>query len=189
MKTLFLLTLTLLAPALAQAESFSLPESNLVDLTEVASPEEIAEELYALDGDFDSTIVPSAAPRLVVKVSKQEQRLWVYEDGNLTGSWLVSTGTEARKCPPNGGCYRATTPVGDFTPQRMYERYTSKKWNARMDYAIFIVGGIALHMTDHVEQLGTRASGGCIRQRVDNAQRLFQLVRKYGMANTLVQVR
>lgn len=187
MKALLLLSLLLLTPAFAKAAE--LPESNLADLTELASPEEIADELAAEMDPYEAEIVPAAAPTLVVKVSKRDQRLWVYENGDLIGSWIVSTGTEAQKCPPSGRCYRAHTPTGDFTPYRMHERYTSKLWNARMDYAVFIVGGIALHMTDHIEQLGTRASGGCIRQQVENARLLFNLVKKHGMANTLVQVR
>jgi lipoprotein-anchoring transpeptidase ErfK/SrfK len=167
-------------------ESYAAP----ADLDEALSPEELEAELAQ---DPDAEYAPPAAalaPRLVVVVDKSEQKLYVYEDGQLTGSWLVSTGTETRRCAPTGRCYKATTPVGSFRPYRMHHKYTSRLWEARMDRAIFIVGGIALHATygDNVSKLGTKQSGGCIRQAPENADRLFRLVKQYGMGNTLVKV-
>jgi lipoprotein-anchoring transpeptidase ErfK/SrfK len=143
------------------------------------------------DPGIDLDAVPrAAAPRLFVHVSKGQQILYVYEDGRLTGSWPVSTGTEGRKCAPTGRCYIAHTPTGTFTPKRMHERYTSRLWNARMDFAIFITGGVALHATygDNVSILGKRVSGGCIRQSPENAERLFRLAQHYGPRNTRVRV-
>jgi lipoprotein-anchoring transpeptidase ErfK/SrfK len=122
-------------------------------------------------------------------VDKSQQRLWVYEDGVETGSWLVSTGLEKQKCAPSR-CYIARTPTGQWTPKRMFYTYTSQLWNARMDRAIFFTGGIALHATygENIAKLGTKASGGCVRQSPENADKLFRLVKSYGMGNTLIRI-
>lgn len=185
---------TEVTPISTEVEYFADGEANLEDLM---SPEDIAAELQQQDleallsgGDFFPRSTPTAIGNLFVLVDKSEQRLWVYENGQMTNTWLVSTGSNARKCPPTRTtCYIARTPVGTFKPQRMHARYTSQLWRARMDWAIFIYGGIALHMTEDVGRLGTPASGGCIRQHNSDAEKLFRLVQAYGMANTTVQIR
>jgi hypothetical protein len=182
------------APVTTEVEYFADGDANLEDLM---SPEEIEVELQRqelealLSGEmlFPRSI-PSIEGELFVLVDKSEQRLWVYQNGQMTDTWLVSTGTNARKCPPTRStCYIARTPVGTFKPQRMHAHYRSQLWRARMDWAIFIYGGIALHMTEDVGRLGTPASGGCIRQHNNDAEKLFRLVQAYGMANTTVQIR
>jgi hypothetical protein len=187
-----LLTLALLSalslPALANAEIPTLAEGE-VELMDVASPDEIAAELLN-EGFAELDAAPtSGAARLYILVDKSQQRLWVYEDGVETGSWLVSTGTEQKKCAPTR-CYVARTPVGQWTPKRMFYNYTSNLWNARMDRAIFFTGGIALHATygDNIAKLGSKASGGCVRQSPENADKLYRLVKAYGMNNTLIRV-
>lgn len=175
-------------PTFSQANDAAWNEGE-VELFDVASPEEIAAEL--MDEDFGAVdALPTAgAPRLYVLVDKSKQRLWVFEDGVETGTWLVSTGTEKQKCAPSR-CYIARTPVGQWTPKRMYYNYTSNLWKARMDRAIFITGGIALHATfgENIALLGTRASGGCVRQSPENADKLYSMVKAYGMGNTLVRI-
>ncbi len=159
-----------------------------VELDDLMSPSEIYEELQQ-EVDLFSSEATSSEVRLRIFIDKSKQRLWVEEDGQITHSWLVSTGTEIEKCAPTK-CYVATTPVGEYTPFRMHEKYTSKLWDARMDFAIFFNGGIALHATygENVSKLGTRQSGGCIRQKEDNAMILFSLVNYYGMSATRVIV-
>lgn len=181
-------------PITTEVEYFSDGEANLEDLM---SPEELAEEMARQEledllsgAELFPRAMPAVEGELFVLVDMSEQRLWVYQNGQMTDTWLVSTGTNARKCPPTRStCYIARTPVGTFKPQRMHARYTSQLWRARMDWAIFIHGGIALHMTEEVNRLGTRASGGCIRQSNRDAEKLFRLVQAYGMANTTVQIR
>lgn len=174
----------------ADAYAASAVESD--ELFDLLSPDQISQELLNSD-DGTPAVAPTAegGPRVVVIVDKSEQHLWVYEDGELTNDWPVSTGTERKKCPPNGACYVAHTPTGTFIPFRMHYTHTSSLWNARMDRAIFISGGIALHATygDHIRQLGTRQSGGCVRQSPFNADKLYQIVSYYGANNTRVTIR
>lgn len=189
----FLLALLFLAsPAFAQE----------LELTDVASPAEIYGDMLqegarledSLDLGFDfGASIGLASPRqasVYVLVSKSQQHLWVYVNGGLYGDWAVSTGTEQTRCPPNGNCYLAHTPTGVFTPKSMHYTYTSRLWDARMDRAIFLVGGIALHATygDHIAMLGRRDSGGCVRQHPSNADRLYRLVSQFGRKNTRVQI-
>lgn len=186
MMALMILPISLRAEGLPPTPTVAEPQ-----LEELLSPEELEAEMAAdPEAIIDNSPLASFAPNVYVVVDKSEQRLTVWENGRAVGSWAVSTGTETRKCAPTGRCYRAHTPTGSFRPFRMHHRYTSRLWQARMDRAIFIVGGIALHATygENVSKLGTRQSGGCIRQAPGNADRLFRLVKKYGMGNTLVKV-
>ncbi len=187
-----LLTIAILSalcvPTLTKAEAPVLPEGE-IELMDVASPAEIAAELLEEGFEELDAAPTSGAARLYILVDKSQQRLWVYEDGVETGSWLVSTGTEKQKCAPSR-CYIARTPVGQWAPKRMFYNYTSNLWKARMDRAIFFTGGIALHATygENIANLGKRASGGCIRQSPENADILYRLVKEYGMNNTLIRV-
>ena len=184
MKVSFLLLGLLLAPMANATEQ--------ADLSDLISPEQLADEIMNSDeGEIIGEPTADDVVRLRVIVDKSEQRLWIYEDGVLTNSWLVSTGAEIRKCPPNNRCYFASTPTGTFTPKRMHYTYHSSLWDARMDRAIFFVGGIALHATygDNIRLLGRKASGGCVRQSPQNADRMFRLVQYYGPKNTRITVR
>jgi lipoprotein-anchoring transpeptidase ErfK/SrfK len=167
------------------------------ELTDLASPAEIYSDMLKEGARLDDSIhldfAALTSPRdaaVYVLVRKSQQHLWVYVNGQQYGDWAVSTGTEIERCPPNGACYIAHTPTGVFTPTRLRYTYTSQLWDARMDRAIFITGGIALHATygDHLTMLGRRDSGGCVRQHPNNADLLFRIVSQFGAANTRVQI-
>ncbi|MFV8248749.1 L,D-transpeptidase [Bdellovibrio bacteriovorus] len=121
------------------------------------------------------------------QVVKSSQRMYLYVNGSLRGSWLVSTGMAGYGTPnfdrhPNG---------------RIYDRYSSSKFPGgdykglgNMPYAVFITGGFALHGTPqgNWSKLGTRASHGCIRMHPDNGYLFNRLVRSYGKANVWITV-
>ncbi|AHZ85415.1 L,D-transpeptidase [Bdellovibrio bacteriovorus] len=121
------------------------------------------------------------------QVVKSSQRMYLYVNGSLRGSWLVSTGMAGYGTPnfdkhPNG---------------RIYDRYSSKKFPGgdynglgNMPYAVFISGGFALHGTPqgNWSKLGTRASHGCIRMHPDNGYVFNRLVRSYGKSNVWITV-
>lgn len=121
------------------------------------------------------------------QVVKSSQRMYLYINGSLSGSWPVSTGISGYGTPnfdkhPNG---------------RIYDRYSSKKFPGgdynglgNMPYAVFISGGFALHGTPRGNwpKLGTRASHGCIRMHPDNAYTFNRLVRGYGVRNVWITV-
>ena len=102
----------------------------------------------------------------------------VYVNGRLEHVWKVSTGLG-----------RYVTPSGSFRPTRLERSWYSRKYdNAPMPYAIFFLGGYAIHGTNHVRRLGRRASHGCVRLRTRNAARLFRLVQSYGAGRTRISI-
>lgn len=171
--------------------------ANAAELTYQASPAEIYQEIVATHGtatlasqEFSPNLLFSrrSVPAVYVVVDKGEQRLHLWIDGSYENSWDVSTGVNRRVCGKSGRCYFARTPTGTFRPQSMYRRYTSRLWKARMDYSIFIIGGIALHATSDTRNLGRPASGGCVRQSTRNARYLFNLVTRH-RNSTIVKIR
>jgi len=108
--------------------------------------------------------------RLVIAINKSSkgadaQTLTMFENGSEILKVKVSTGREKEELAKSGRRYISTTPKGYFRPQKIYQDYLSYTWQAPMPNAVFIIGGIALHATtkSHFSELGTRASGGCIR--------------------------
>ncbi len=114
-----------------------------------------------------------------VQVVRSRQMLYLYENGEVTAQWPVSTG--------KGN----STPNLDKHPNgRIYDKYTSSRFPSQgyrglgnMPYAVFIRDGFAIHGTaeSNWKHLGTKASHGCIRLHPDNAYRFNRLVRQHGI--------
>jgi lipoprotein-anchoring transpeptidase ErfK/SrfK len=136
----------------------------------------IPSELY---GYFDVYLYVSKAAS-----GSLAQHLYMFhKDGanNLVfeQSFPVSTGRERHEK------YFTSTPTGLFEldPHRFERVHYSHTWNgAAMPYAMFLNAtlkgtqtGIALHSaSSHVAQLGSRASGGCVRLPPEKAAELFE---------------
>lgn len=102
-----------------------------------------------------------------VVITKHDQTMNVYEDGDLIEQWPVST---ARR-----GYY---TPTGNFRPYSYQPMHYSKKFdNAPMPHSIFFSGGYAIHATPHVGNLGRPASHGCVRLSPTNAAQLYEMTK------------
>jgi lipoprotein-anchoring transpeptidase ErfK/SrfK len=122
------------------------------------------------------------------------QRMFVFakqDSGDLAlkYSFPVSTGREVAMLGPSGRMYHTSTPQGYFQldPERIYRRYTSQQWGHPMPYAMFfswehdgLQTGVAIHsaVDSDVALLGNRASAGCVRLHPQNAQLLFDLIKK-----------
>lgn len=106
------------------------------------------------------------------------QRIRFYYRGDLYIDDFVSTGRERWENPKKGEPYFSATPLGWFNPTRLVERHYSELWQTEMPFAVFFNGGIALHATHPplYKDLGTRASGGCIRLTEANAERIFWII-------------
>lgn len=100
-----------------------------------------------------------------------------------TKIWKISTGRERQEKEAF-----TTTPPGIFNlhPTRQIKDYRSRLYKgAKMPYSVFLDYrtltrkgyGIAFHATGATGQLGSRASGGCIRLRMKNARNLFETLR------------
>lgn len=121
------------------------------------------------------------------------QRMYVFEktDGGdlaLLYDWPVSTGREQIERDRHGREESTATPVGfyELDPKRFRIQYTSSQWDEQMPYAMFFSWkpnghetGLAIHGApgDEADDLGARASAGCVRVSPDNARTLFDLVR------------
>lgn len=114
--------------------------------------------------------------RLVIAVNKAAkgpgaQTMTIYENGVEILKQKISTGREKTEKAKSGRVYLSTTPKGFFRPTKMYKDYLSYTWNAPMPNAVFFIGGIAIHATtkSHYAELGTRASGGCVRTLLETS--------------------
>lgn len=153
--------------------------------------EQTGEMPFLIDDTFGSTVAAPDCKRetckVWAKISLDEQKLYLYQDGVLTDVWLVSSGsaghgTPAMELHPNG---------------RVYDKYTSTKFPegdynglGNMPYAVFLKGGFAIHGTTkgNFKRLGTKASHGCIRVHPDNGFTFNRLVRQHGIKNVWVSV-
>lgn len=123
------------------------------------------------------------------------QRMFVFAkqaNGNLNlmYSFPVSTGREILMPNPDGtAMWHTDTPQGYFQidPERVYKRYRSHQWGHKMPYAMFLSWehdglqtGVAIHSAvgDDIGNLGKRDSAGCVRLAPQNAQLLFNLIKK-----------
>lgn len=120
-----------------------------------------------------------ASAKIVAKIDLSSQRMNVSVNGVPAYSWKVSTARRG---------YR--TPVGSFRPRWLARMHYSRKYHmSPMPHSIFFLGGYAIHGTRSIRRLGRRASHGCIRLHPRNAARLFSLVRRHGMRNTLIKIK
>ncbi len=121
---------------------------------------------------------PPPPPTLTAQIDLATQTMVVSEDGDAKYTWAISSGTA-----------EFPTPRGTFRPQWTAKMWYSRKYdNAPMPHAVFINGGVAVHATSHVRNLGNPASHGCIRLAPGNAKTFYSLVQKHGLKLTRVSV-
>lgn len=125
--------------------------------------------------------------RVVIAINKAAsgpgaQTLTMYENGVKILKQKISTGREITEKANSGRVYLSTTPRGFFRATKMYQDYLSYTWNAQMPNAVFFIGGIAIHATTklHYAELGTRASGGCVRTVLETSKLIRTKVMETG---------
>lgn len=131
----------------------------------------------ALAAALVALATPPASARLLIEIDKSAQLMTVSQDGARLFTWPVSTGQRGYD-----------TPGGAFTPFRLEKVHFSREWDdAPMPNSIFFTReGHAIHGTMHRSAIGRPASHGCVRLDLQNAQALFEIVKREGMANTRV---
>lgn len=125
--------------------------------------------------------------RLVIAINKaakgpMAQTLTMYENGTEILHEKISTGREKQEKAKSGRVYVSTTPKGFFRPTKIYRDYLSYTWNAPMPNSVFFIGGIAIHAAAKAsyKDLGTRASGGCIRTVLETSKLIREKVMESG---------
>lgn len=115
-------------------------------------------------------------PRVIIRIEKKSQRMTVEYEGQFlpspvtkTYDWKISTARKG-KSTPNGYFIRDS-----FSPNHRSRLYGG----APMPWSIFFNGNIAVHGTVHIEDLGKRASAGCVRLHPTDAEYLFRIVYNY----------
>jgi lipoprotein-anchoring transpeptidase ErfK/SrfK len=124
------------------------------------------------------TLTPTPTPepnpqRIIVDVS--EQRMYVYQGGNLLWKWVVSTGEPGRD-----------TAIGQFAVQSKIKNAYASTWNLDMPYWLGIYWSGPMENGIHAlpiqratgyklwdGYLGQRVSYGCVILSDENAQTLF----------------
>lgn len=115
---------------------------------------------------------------IVAHVDISSQKMKVYRGKKLLHQWLVST---ARK--------GYSTPTGKYSPLSMQKMHYSKRYhNSPMPYSIFFRGGYAIHGTHSLNQLGRKASHGCVRLDPKNAKKLYSMIQKSGKDNAEIKI-
>ena len=121
---------------------------------------------------------PKPETTLAIDIDLSRQQMTLTEHGKVVGSWPISSGREGFR-----------SPTGTFHPLWLSKMWYSKKYdNAPMPNSVFFSGGVAMHATQMVGQLGHSASHGCIRQSLANSATTFKLVQKHGNAHTKIVV-
>ena len=117
-----------------------------------------------------------ASASVVAYIDNATQRMTVMVDGAAVHSWPVSTARQGYE-----------TPAGSYYVQRMECMWYARKYHmSPMPHALFFEGGLAIHGTSAIRQLGRPASHGCVRLSPSNARRLFELVRQHGGAQVVI---
>lgn len=109
--------------------------------------------------------------------AEDAQTARVYVDGVLQRTFIVSTGKAGYE-----------SRIGYFRPVytnhlRLYDNYYSSKYESLMAKAIFYSGGYAIHHTDALSRLGSRASHGCVRFHIDDITYINDLAMSLGNQN------
>jgi len=133
--------------------------------------------LIALCGILAIAAAPVRAD-VLAQIDISDQRMELFVDGAKKATWKVSTGLK-----------RNWTPTGSWNPYFLSKNHRSSLFRgAPMPYSVFFKGDYAVHGTNAIKRLGRPASHGCIRLHPKNAKVLFNLVRKYGKANTVIKI-
>lgn len=185
------------------AIAMSVQANAFVEDTEILQPftDEMAVEMgmtpieQVVKSKAQKGISPATVQRLiqenkvVILVNKAAagpgaQTLNLYEEGVKTFTTKISTGTETMVTATSGRRYLRTTPTGYFRPVNVYTMYFSNTWKSDMPNAVFLVGGIAIHATPrdaaHQGMLGKRASGGCVRTKLEDSLKIREIVMNSG---------
>ena len=130
---------------------------------------------------FAAGLLPASAlaAKLEARIDLSEQKMRIYQNGQLRHSWKISTARRGY-----------VTPTGSYKPTRMHKMWHSRKYNmSPMPHSIFFKGGYAVHGTNEIKNLGRPASHGRIRLHPDNARTLFRMVGRVGRANAAIKIR
>ena len=148
------------------------------------------EREQTLVAELDGVVIQSERTGLPFFPVSTGRQNWKINEAGVRECVNIKTKKVGLEKAPSGRKYCTSTPSGVFQPDLLEEKHISKTWNAPMPWAVFFSGGVAVHATgeSHYDELGTPASGGCVRMQYDDAKQIFMLVRQIGINHTLIFV-
>jgi L,D-transpeptidase catalytic domain len=159
-----------------------LPERGVAQMAQDAGQAPgVAAEAPAAEVPPVAVAAPPPPPKpitLVAKIDLTHQQMTVSQNGRVTHSWPISSGT--RDFPSPAGTYKA---------QWVSKMWYSRKYDdAPMPHAVFFHEGAAVHATTAMHMLGQPASHGCIRLAPRNAEIFYNLVIQHTRASTEISL-
>ena len=105
-----------------------------------------------------------AANPYIIHVDVEQKRLTLFEGDDLLRSWTIAT-----------GAWNTPTPVGIFT---ITHRFSGEMCGFGTCFLGLNVpwGDYGIHGTNKPESIGSSASHGCIRMKVEDAEALYAIV-------------
>lgn len=124
-----------------------------------------------------------------IEVDLSEQRLWMYENGNVVDTWRISSGKGST--PTKTGTYTIgwKTPSQNMTgyERRNGERFIDPNWKGKTDsrgyamfeqpnvkWAMYFNGDQAFHGVYWHSNWGTPMSHGCVGMPESRAKQLYE---------------
>ncbi len=134
--------------------------------------------LFAIAILFGLMSIPAYSAAIEARIDLSQQKMSVYQHGQLKYVWPVSTARRGK-----------VTPTGTWRAKWLSKNHRSSRYNnAPMPYSIFYSGNFAIHGTNQIKRLGRPASAGCVRLHPDNARILFNMTARAGLRNMKVRI-
>ncbi|OFZ20388.1 MAG: hypothetical protein A2X94_05230 [Bdellovibrionales bacterium GWB1_55_8] len=196
MPSALILSLGLGFSGLVRANDEAMLADDIIPQEELADEEGLYPERDFLRRSSPKELAKHKARRVQIVVYKTMQKtgrqhMEVFVDGSLQEIFTVSTAWERKGLKGKSGrVYNPVTPNGTFIPDSLERKRYSNLWKVWLHYVIPFSGGVWVHATtpDHYAELGAPASGGCVRMHLEDAERLFTIVKQYGMNETAITV-
>ena len=127
---------------------------------------------------FGLMTLPAYSAAVEARIDLSQQKMRVYQHGQLKYVWPVSTARRGK-----------VTPTGTWRAKWLSKNHRSSRYNnAPMPYSIFYSGNFAIHGTNQIKRLGRPASAGCVRLHPENARILFNMTARAGLKNMKVRI-
>ncbi|MDQ0417652.1 SH3-like domain-containing protein [Croceifilum oryzae] len=119
----------------------------------------------------------AATPGYQVEINKKTNKLYLYQDGQVTKTYPVATG-RTKDLTPEGTftmVVKIVAPGWKGIPGGVPENPLGKRW---LGFSVKGDSGrvYGVHGTNHPESIGTNASSGCVRMGEENLLELYKLI-------------
>lgn len=118
--------------------------------------------------------IKQESPQKLYWIERRDEKVGVVH--RFPTSSATATG---RAKDANGKWVRAHTATGVFKVQRTARNHASRLFGVDMPYSVFFSPSLAIHASNQTAQLGSPASGGCLRLATKHAKRVYERTRQF----------